>query len=63
MPEKQADKYATQKKYLATQKQPRVWLSPEKYEALKQRAQNDGTSIHALVNQWVDAYLQETPEA
>ena len=56
MPE-QASKYATQKKYLSTQKQLRVWLTPEKYAALKERAKRDGTSIYALVNQWVDAYL------
>ena len=62
MPE-QADKYSTQKKYLSSQKQLRVWLAPEKYEALKKKAYAEGTSIYALVNRWVDAYLQETPEA
>ena len=45
------------------QKQLRVWLSPEKYDALKEKAHTEGTSIYALVNRWVDAYLQETPEA
>lgn len=62
MPE-QADKYSAQKKYLSAQKQLRVWLAPEKYEALKEKAHAEGTSIYALVNRWVDAYLQETPEA
>ena len=47
------DKYAGQKKHLATQKQLRVWMSPEKFEALKAK----GTSVYALVNQWVDQYL------
>lgn len=56
------DKYTTQKKYLSTQKQLRVWLDPDKYEALKQRAHKNGISIYALVNGWVDRYLQEGPE-
>ena len=59
----QADKYSTQKKYLSSQKQLRVWLSPEKHEALKQKAQREGTSIYALVNRWVDEYLGADPEA
>ena len=33
------------------------------YEALKEKAHAEGTSIYALVNNWVDAYLQESPEA
>lgn len=56
------DKYTTQKKYLSTQKQLRVWLDPAKYEALKEKAQKNGTSIYALVNGWIDQYLQEEPE-
>ena len=63
MPDEDKGKYSTQKKYLSSQKQLRVWLSPEKYEALKEKAHTEGTSIYALVNSWVDAYLQETPEA
>ena len=63
MPGEEKGKYSTQKKYLSSQKQLRVWLSPEKYEALKEKAHTEGTSIYALVNSWVDAYLQETPEA
>lgn len=63
MPGQQKDKYSTQKKYLSSQKQLRVWLSPEKYDALKEKAHAEGTSIYALVNNWVDAYLQESPEA
>lgn len=63
MPDEEKSKYSTQKKYLSFQKQLRVWLSPEKYEALKEKAHTEGTSIYALVNSWVDAYLQETPEA
>lgn len=56
------DKYATQKKYLSTKKQLRVWLDPEKYEALKEKTAENGTSIYALVNGWVDQYLQGKPE-
>lgn len=63
MAEEKKNNYSTQKKYLSSQKQLRVWLSPEKYDALKERAHADGTSIYALVNAWVDAYLQEAPKA
>ena len=63
MPDEEKSKYSTQKKYLSSQKQLRVWLSPEKYDALKEKAHTEGTSIYALVNHWVDDYLQETPEA
>lgn len=63
MADEKKNNYSTQKKYLSSQKQLRVWLSPEKYEALKEKAHAEGTSIYALVNSWVDAYLQETPEA
>jgi predicted HicB family RNase H-like nuclease len=55
-------KYTTQKKYLSTQKQLRVWIDPKKYEMLKAKAAQNGTSVYALVNQWVDRYLQEVPE-
>ena len=55
------DKYSSQKKYLATQKQLRVWIAPEKYEALNTQASRDGGSRPALVNHWVDQYLQSPP--
>lgn len=58
----QKEKYTTQKKYLSTQKQLRVWIDPEKYEALKQKAAKNGTSIYALVNRWVNEYLADGPE-
>ena len=57
------DKYATQKKYLSSQKQLRVWVSPEKYEALKQKAASEGVSIYALVNGWIDRYLDQPPRS
>lgn len=56
-----AEKYSSQKKYLSTQKQLRVWVSPEKYDALKEKAARDGVSLYALVNNWIDQYLQERP--
>lgn len=51
------DKYSTQKKYLSTKKQLRVWIDPDKYTALKEKAERDKTSIYALVNGWIDQYL------
>ena len=58
----QKEKYTTQKKYLSNQKQLRVWIDPAKYEALKQKAAKNGTSIEALVNRWVNEYLADGPE-
>lgn len=52
------DKYASQKKYLSTRTQLRVWVDPEKYEALKEKAKKNGTSVYALVNGWMDRYLE-----
>lgn len=52
------NKYGSQKKYLSTRKQLRVWVDPQKYEALTEKAARDGTSIYALVNQWIDHYLE-----
>lgn len=52
------DKYASQKKYLASRTQLRVWVDPEKYEALKEKAKRNGTSVYALVNGWMERYLE-----
>ena len=54
-------KYSTQKKYLSTRKQLRVWVDPEKYDALREKARRSGTSVYALVNGWIERYLQEEP--
>lgn len=51
------DKYSAQKKYLSNRKQLRVWVDPEKYDALIKKAANEGTSIYALVNGWISQYL------
>lgn len=52
------DKYASQKKYLSTRAQLRVWVDLEKYERLKKKAKANGTSVYALVNGWMDHYLE-----
>lgn len=52
------DKYASQKRYLSERTQLRVWVDPEKYEALKAKAKRNGTSVYALVNGWVERYLE-----
>lgn len=54
----ETDKYASQKKYLSTRTQLRVWVDPEKYERLKEKAKANGTSVYALVNGWMDRYLE-----
>lgn len=51
------NKYGSQKKYLSTRKQLRVWVDPEKYEALAKKAAQEKTSVYALVNSWIDRYL------
>lgn len=55
------EKYSSQKKYLSSQKQLRVWVSPEKFNALKEKAGREGLSVYALVNSWIDQYLEEKP--
>ena len=52
------DKYASQKKHLATRAQLRVWVDPQKYEALKEKTKKNGTSVYALINGWLDRYLE-----
>lgn len=52
------DKYGSQKKYLSTRTQLRVWVDPEKYEALKEKAKANGTSVYALVTGWRKQYLE-----
>lgn len=58
----ETDKYAAQKKYLANKKNLRVWVDADKFAALKEKAQADGTSIYALVNGWIDQYLEKPSE-
>ncbi len=55
MPE---NKYEPQKEYLKNKrKQLRVWVEKEKYERLAAKAEQNGTSIYALVNQFIEDYI------
>ncbi len=47
----------SQKKYLAAQKQLRVWMDAQKYENFKSAVAHHGTSIHRLINDFVDEYI------
>lgn len=49
--------HRAQKKYLSSQKQLRVWLDAEKFENFKTAAEHSGTSMHRLINDFVDEYL------
>ncbi len=51
--------YEAQKKYLATRKRLNVWTDPQKYEAFKKKAQENGTSVYALINKFIDDYLAQ----
>ena len=54
----QEDKYTAQKSYLKDKrKQLRVWVESEKYERFADKVKQNGTSIYALVNQFIDDYL------
>ena len=46
------------KKYLSTQKQLRVWIKPEKYELFKEKANEKGASIYAVINDFIDSYIK-----
>ena len=52
------DKYSSQKTYLATKKQLRVWLNTDKYEKLKEATKKRGESIYGIINKFVDDYLE-----
>ena len=56
------DKYKTQKKYLGTQKQLRVWVAPEAYEAFKAKCAENGESIYAVINRFVRQYTEKKSE-
>ena len=57
--EEEKDRYASQKKYLSTRKALRVWVDPDKYERFKAAAEANGTSVYALVNGFLDEYLEK----
>ena len=54
------EKYKTQKKYLETQKQLRVWVDPEVYEAFKAKCAENGESIYAVINRFVRDYTENS---
>lgn len=47
----------SQKKYLSAQKQLRVWMDAKKYETLKNTVTHRGTSVHRVINDFVDDYI------
>ena len=53
------DKYQSQKKYLEKKKQLRVWVDENKYAQFKIAVEQNQTSIYALINQFIDDYLNE----
>ncbi|MDD6255103.1 MAG: plasmid partition protein ParG [Eubacteriales bacterium] len=57
MPEK--DKYAAQKKYLATRKKMSVWVDADKYERFKAAVKENGESVYGLINRYIDDYLEK----
>ena len=53
------DKYQSQKKYPEKKKQLRVWVDETKYTQFKNAVEQNQTSIYALINQFIDDYLNE----
>ena len=54
------NKYVAQKKHLSeNKKQLRVWVDAEKYAVFQELVKKNGTSIYALVNQFIDDYIRE----
>lgn len=47
----------SQKKYLSAQKQLRVWMDSQKYEKLRAIVALRGTSVHRVINDFVDDYI------
>ena len=54
-----SEKNSSQKKYLKKQKQLRVWMSPEKFEAFKEAVKSKNDSIYNVINNFVDEYLKK----
>lgn len=52
-------KYAAQMKHLSqNRKQLRVWVEAEKYAVFQELVRKNETSIYALVNGFIDDYIQ-----
>lgn len=56
------DKYSPQRKYLDKQKQLRVWVNPEKYEQFRAAVEKNGTSMYAVINQFIADYIDQNRE-
>lgn len=54
------NKYNSQRKYLDKQKQLRVWVNPEKYEQFRAAVEKNGTSMYAVINQFIDDYIEKS---
>ena len=54
------DKYASQKKHLATKKRLMVWTSPDKLDAFKAAVEQNGTSMYAVINDFMDEYIEKS---
>ena len=52
------DKYAAQKRYLASKKQLKVWMTADKYERFKAAVAANDTSMYAVINAFVDSYIK-----
>lgn len=53
------DKYSSQRKYLDRQKRLQVWVNAEKYEQFRAAVEKNGTSMYAVVNQFIADYIDQ----
>ena len=51
------DKYNSQKKYLKTKKQLRVWTDEEKYNNFQKVIEDNGESIYSVINKYMDLVI------
>ena len=55
------DKYSSQKKHLSEhKKQLRVWIDPQKYAEFQAAVEKNGTSIYAVINDYIEKYIIDT---
>lgn len=52
--------YEPQKKYLDKRKQLRVWIDPQKYAEFQAAVEKNGTSIYAVINDYIEKYIIDT---
>ena len=51
------NKYNSQKKYLKTKKQLRVWTDEEKYNNFQKVIEDNGESIYSVINKYMDSVI------